>query len=72
MKRIKEISIEEEDGVNSAINDPLMTPITPFERELFELLDPESGELLSGDTVPSFIEFLKKDHSVDFERVVNV
>ena len=64
VKRIKEISIEEEDNVNSAINDPLMTPITSFERDLFELLDPESGELLSVDTVPLFIEFLKKDHSL--------
>lgn len=55
----------------SAINDPLMTPITSFERDLFELLDPESGELLSVDTVPLFIEFLKKDHSVGFTRVAD-
>ena len=52
--------------MNSAINDPLMTPITPFERSLFELLDPATGELVSLETVPAFIEFMKKDHSVPF------
>ena len=64
MRRIKEIPFEDEDNMNATVNDPLMTPVTTFERDLFELLDPESGELQDVDTAPSFIEFLKMDHSV--------
>lgn len=64
MKKIGEISIEEETEMNKTINDSLMTPITPFERELFDLLDTETGELLSVDSVSPLMDILKKDHSV--------
>lgn len=50
--------------MNQAINDPLMTPITSFERELFEMLDTESGELRNQEMVAKFLEFMKKEHSV--------
>ena len=52
--------------MNQAINDPLMTPVTPFERELFEMLDTESGELRNRKLVAKFLEFMKKEHSVRF------
>lgn len=64
MKKIGEISIEEETEMNKTINDSLMTPITPSERELFDLLDTETGELLSVDSVSPLMDILKKDHSV--------
>lgn len=63
-KRIGEITIEDEDDMNQAVNDPLMTPITSFERELFGMLDVESGELASDEMVPKFLELMKQEHSV--------
>ena len=50
--------------MNQAVNDSLMTPITSFERELFGMLDVESGELASDEMVPKFLEFMKGEHSV--------
>ena len=49
MKRIGEISLEEDEAMNTVIRDKLMTPITPFERKLFDVVDPETGELFSVD-----------------------
>ena len=39
MKKIGLISIEEETNMNKTINDAMMTPITPVEREIFDLMD---------------------------------
>ena len=43
MKRIGEISLEEDETMNTAIRDKLMVPVTPFERHLFDIIDPETG-----------------------------
>ena len=64
MKRIGEISLEEDEGMNTVIRDNLMTPITPFERKLFDVVDPETGELFSVDYIPLFLNLIKESHSV--------
>lgn len=63
-KKIGQISIEEETNMNKTINDELMTPITPFEREIFDIMDSETGELLSADYAPQLIDILKGEHTV--------
>ena len=64
MKKIGLISIEEETNMNKTINDAMMTPITPFVREIFDLMDAETGELLSPDYAPQLIDLLKGEHTV--------
>ncbi|KAK8817402.1 hypothetical protein AV274_0190 [Blastocystis sp. ATCC 50177/Nand II] len=64
MKKIGLISIEEETNMNKTINDAMMTPITPFEREIFDLMDAETGELLSPDYAPQLIDLLKGEHTL--------
>ena len=66
MKRIGEISLEEDEAMNCAIRDRLMVPVTPFERHLFDIIDPETGELFSIDHIPLLINLIKEEHSVCF------
>ena len=64
MKRIGEISLEEDEAMNTAIRDKLMVPVTSFERHLFDIVDPETGELFSIDDIPVLISLIKEAHSV--------
>ena len=64
MKTIGQISIEEETIMNTTINDSMMVPIMPFERQIFEMVDAETGDLFSVDKIPSFLNFIKEEHSV--------
>ena len=64
MKKISQISIEEDKEMNSTINDSMMIPIIPFERQIFEMVDAESGDLISNEMVPTFLAFMKEDHTV--------
>ena len=64
MKRIGEISLEEDEAMNTAIRDNLMVPVTSFERHLFDIVDPETGELFSIDHIPLLINLIKEEHSV--------
>ena len=52
--------------MNNTINDRMMVPIIPFERQIFEMVDAESGDLISIDMIPSFLNFVKEEHSVQF------
>ena len=64
MQTIGQISREEEKEMNNIINDPMMTPIVPFERQIFEMVDPEDGDLKSIDMVDTFLTFIREDHTV--------
>ena len=64
MKTIGQISREEENEMNVTINDPIMTPIVPFERRIFEMVDPEDGDLISVDMIDPFLAFMKEEHTV--------
>lgn len=68
MKMIGQISIEEEEEMNNTINDSIMVPIVPFERRIFEMVDPDSGDLISIDMVSSFINLMKEEHTVLFSQ----
>ena len=70
MKKISQISIEEDKEMNSTINDSMMVPIIPFERRIFEMVDAESGDLISNEMVPTFLAFLKEDHTVLFANFI--
>lgn len=64
MKKISQISIEEDKEMNSTINDSMMVSIIPFERQIFEMVDAKSGDLISNEMVPTFLAFMKEDHTV--------
>lgn len=54
--------------MNNTINDSIMVPIVPFERRIFEMVDPDSGDLISIDMVSSFINLMKEEHTVLFSQ----
>lgn len=66
MRKIGQISIEEEKSMNDTINDSMMFPIIPFERRIFDMVDAGSGDLFSIDCIPTFLAFLKEEHSVSY------